>query len=211
MNELKRNAEGYSDPTAHKALMNVQKGERVMGFYRGEIFFVTRNGNTTGSEQEVGRPAVIVSNNIGNENSRIVQVVYLTSQPKAPLPTHVPVMCKVPSIALCEQITTVYQDRLSDYIRTCTDAEMEAIDRALMVSLGIDDKANDGNEVKSLKDECNVLIKKCSDLERENQTLELTINDFRNQPASASDMVKIETERDLYKNLYEQLFDRVIG
>lgn len=35
-----------------------------------------------GSEQHADRPAVVVSNNKNNENSNVVEVVYMTTQPK---------------------------------------------------------------------------------------------------------------------------------
>lgn len=112
-------------------------------FYRGEIFYVFR-GTSLGSEQQAGRPAVIVSNNTGNTYSDIVEVVYLTTQPKNDLPTHVTIRsANKTSTALCEQISTVDISRIGDYINTCTAQEMEAIDRALMISLGLDEVKSD--------------------------------------------------------------------
>ncbi len=110
-----------------------------MEFYRGDIFYISR-GDTfaVGSEQESGRPGIIVSNNIANEHSPCVEVVYLTSQAKKALPTHVSVQCKVLSTALCEGVYTVSKDRLGDFIRSANDEEMERIDKALLVSLGLD-------------------------------------------------------------------------
>lgn len=103
---------------------------------RGEIYYV-RKGASTGSEQSGSRPAVIVGNDIGNERSPVVLVVYLTTRSKPQMPTHAQIECKESSIALCEQIFPVDKSRLGDYIRTATDAEMQEIDKALAVSLGI--------------------------------------------------------------------------
>lgn len=62
-----------------------------MEIYRGDIFFVKRNDNNRqkNSEQYDERPAIVVSNNKCNEFSPVVEVVYLTTQEKKPLPTHV--------------------------------------------------------------------------------------------------------------------------
>ena len=109
-----------------------------MDILRGDIFYIRKGGTTEGNEQDAGRPAIIVSNDIGNQHANIVEVVYLTTQEKKPLPTHVDIICKVPSVALCEQVCTVSKDRLGDLIRTCTVGEMKEIDKALMCSLGID-------------------------------------------------------------------------
>ena len=88
----KLNAERYSDPTAYCAMKNIEREERrkrPMSFKRGEIYYVESGFSTTVSEQRPGRPAVIVSNDKNNAHSTTVEVVYLTTQPKADLPTHV--------------------------------------------------------------------------------------------------------------------------
>lgn len=108
-----------------------------MEVYRGDIFYVKKAGVSIGSEQYQERPAIIVSNNTGNHFSTMVQVVYLTTKDKNPLPTHASVMCKVPSTALCEQVFSFSKERLGGFIRTCTDKEMKEIDKALMISLGL--------------------------------------------------------------------------
>lgn len=110
-------------------------------YYRGDIFYITPFYTVTGSEQRAGRPGVIVSNDANNKYSPNVEIVFLTSQEKKPLPTHVPVMCRVPSTALCENIQTVSKDRLSTFIKSCTTKELKNIDNALRVSLGISDSS----------------------------------------------------------------------
>ena len=51
-----------------------------------EIYYIQSYGNERGSEQRAGRPAIIVSNDKGNQSSSTVEVVYLTTQPKHDLP-----------------------------------------------------------------------------------------------------------------------------
>lgn len=133
-----QNSAGYADPTAYQAINNIMKEPE---YKRGDIVFVRDYRHTTGSEQDAVRPAVIVSNDKGNFFAPIVEVVFLTTQEKKPLPTHTTVMCKIPSTALCEQITTVSKERISEYIRTCTKAEMQAIDRCLKISLELTEKS----------------------------------------------------------------------
>lgn len=109
-----------------------------MDIRRGEIFYI-KKAETIGHEQEAGRPAIIVSNDIANERSGTAEVVYLTTQPKRDLVTHVIIRATGrESTALCEQITTVSGARIGEYVGTCSHAEMEAIDRALLMSLGIE-------------------------------------------------------------------------
>lgn len=118
--------------------------------YRGDIFYITQ-GSYVGSEQKSGRPGIIVSNDLANKHSPNVEVVFLTSQEKKALPTHVEVIARVPSTALCENIQTVSKERLSDFIRSCTTSEMKAIDKALLHSLGIEAPSAVGGGLKKSK------------------------------------------------------------
>lgn len=171
MDELKRNGSGYYDPTAYKAMKNYEREEGKMEVYRGDIFFVTGSGGkVTGSEIKQDRPAVVVSNDMANKYSPVVEVVFLTSIDKAKhLPTHVDIICQIPSIALCEQVNSVSKSRLVTFIRSCTDKEMKSIDKALMVSLGLDEeikpKGNLDGAVKALNEEINGLhmMLKCAE------------------------------------------------
>lgn len=104
---------------------------------RGEIYYISRGGYNTGSEQQADRPGVIVSN---DKNSQTLEVVYLTTQPKNELPTH----CTIRSTGrvstvLCEQIHTVAVERIGKYIGVCTAQEMQNIDIGLMISIGLGD------------------------------------------------------------------------
>lgn len=113
---------------------------------RGEIYYISRGGYNTGSEQQADRPGVIVSNDKNNKNSQTLEVVYLTTQPKNELPTH----CTIRSTGrvstvLCEQIHTVAVERIGKYIGVCTAQEMQNIDIGLMISIGLGD-AGGGDE-----------------------------------------------------------------
>ena len=104
---------------------------------RGEMFYISRGGASyNGSEQHADRPAVVVSNNKNNENSNVVEVVYMTTQPKTDLPTHVTVRSTGRlSTVLCEQVSSVSTDRVNNYIGQVSEQEMKNIDIALMISL----------------------------------------------------------------------------
>lgn len=116
---------------------------------RGEIYYVepSKQYQETGSEQRTNRPAIIVSNDLNNENAQTVEVVYLTTQPKKELPTHVQINCNGRiSTVLCEQISTVAVERLQNYMGTCTDDEMCKINNAIIISLGINETENNQSE-----------------------------------------------------------------
>jgi mRNA interferase MazF len=182
-----------------------------MEVYKGDIFFVDKYSKEIGcgSEQSTGRPAIVVSNDMCNKYSNTIEVVYLTSQEKKPLPTHVEVICQVPSTALCEQICSVSKDRLSSFVRTCTDAEMKKIDEALMISLGID--CNDCTKGLPADDgEKDAQIKQLKyDLKIQTEANEILKGELYSKPDA--DSVKLTTERDLYKKLYEQLLEKMMA
>jgi mRNA interferase MazF len=104
---------------------------------RGEIYYIEKH-DAYGSEIKKARPGVIVSNDMLNHTSGVVEVIFLTTQPKKDLPTHVYINstgCE--ATALCEQINTIDIRRVGSYCGTCTEDEMLAIDRALCASLDL--------------------------------------------------------------------------
>lgn len=125
-----------------------------MNIYRGDIYYI-ENSKYFSVEYQSGtgaRPAIIVSNDLCNQNSDECTVVYLTRTDDAPhIPTHVPVICKVPSIAKCETVCRINQNRIGEFIRALTKAEMEAIDKALMIQLGIEMPAAPEADAKAME------------------------------------------------------------
>lgn len=107
---------------------------------RGDIVYVhNEEGNSIGSEWQKDRPAIIVSNNLCNRHSPVVEVVYTTTaRRKRLLPTHV-IVSSTPSksVVLCEAIYSVDKSRISNMIGRCTASEMGRINHALEVSLGL--------------------------------------------------------------------------
>lgn len=179
--------------------------------FRGDIFYVQK-GFCTGSEQEAGRPAIIVSNDTGNRYSTCVEVVYLTTQEKTPMPTHVSLVCKVQSTALCEQVFTVAKERLSDFVRRCTDEEMQKIDKALMISLGIPMKNDEriGELETALQNAGHALTAARAQvdlLQAENAALEEKQDASKGQEP----LIVLMTERELYKALYESMLEKLIA
>ena len=197
-----------------------------MEVYRGDIFYVKSNRKDTVKETK-GSPAVVVSNNKGNENSNFVEIVYLTADERNLIPTHVNAMCKVPSVALCERISNVSKDRLEEYIRSCTDDEMRRIDEALMLSLGVE--VSGGNTTEEAEETINALklelveTKKIGEeLKRKlkeevdkREAMKKEVDDYRKKSMDVSDIVdsriKAIAERDVYKELYMKLLERAIS
>ena len=177
---------------------------------RGEMFYISRGGvSYNGSEQHSDRPAVVVSNDKNNENSNVVEVVYMTTQPKTDLPTHVTVRSTGrPSTVLCEQVYSVSTERIGTYIGECSDKEMENIDIALMISLQLDGNMKTSKKYNEQQEEIDLYRKKIQAMqealkEKENEKPEIT--------ASSEETIRLQTERDTYKTMYEQLLNRLVN
>ena len=105
---------------------------------RGEIYYVLPAGMTSGHEIRSGRPAVIVSNDILNSTSDVVEICFLTTQPKRPMPTHVVTKASgLPSTIIAEQINAVSTSRVGEFIGVLSDEDLMHLDKALCASLGI--------------------------------------------------------------------------
>lgn len=112
-------------------------GQKVL---RGQIWWVNTNKDIIGNVQSMNRPHLIVSNNIGNKNANIVTVVPCTSESKREFPMHV--NCDIngiQNIILCEQIRTINTNELISYIFTLDESTMKKVDKALKITLGIEE------------------------------------------------------------------------
>lgn len=172
-------------------------------FKRGNIYFIQSSYTEQGVEQKGDRPAVIVSNNKGNEHSECVEIVYMTTQPKGDLPTHVLIRSALkPSTLLCEQIITVSKDRVGTWIGTLTEQEIQQMDTALAISIGLDFAAP-------------IMLREPTKEEVEQRAKEMLKHMAPPEPSrsekSDTDFVKIQTERDLYKKFSEDLMQVLKG
>lgn len=141
--------------------------------HRGDVFWIADTQTEVGSEYTKTRPAVIVSNEANNRYSANLEIVWLTTANKKPLPTHV-TLYSAPrvSVALCECVTTISKERLLEYYCTLTSEEMAHIDRAIRISLGLpetaekpektaaSEKTPDGLQLSNLRSDYQLLLKK---------------------------------------------------
>lgn len=110
---------------------------------RGDIFYADLSP-VIGSEQGGVRPVLIIQNDVGNKYSPTVICAAITSQiNKAKLPTHIEIESVKStlikdSVILLEQIRTIDKKRLREKICRIEDSMMKKINRAIMVSLGLD-------------------------------------------------------------------------
>ena len=161
---------------------------------RGEIYYI-ESYYTTGSEQRAGRPAIIVSNEKNNANSATVEVVYLTTQPKHDLPTHVTVRgTGKDSIALCEQITSISTDRLGEYCGECSKQELAALETAMMISLDLSVSVGQTKEVEVIKE-----VEK-----------EVPVSDGEEVKELQRKLAVAEGQTDIMRKMYNELLKKVM-
>ena len=110
---------------------------------RGHLYYADLSP-VVGSEQGGIRPVLIVQNDIGNKYSPTVIVAAITSQiNKAKLPTHIELSASKyslvkDSVILLEQIRTIDKSRLKEKVCHLDKEVLKKIDKALLVSLALD-------------------------------------------------------------------------
>lgn len=195
--------------------------------HRGDIFYFDK-GYTVGVEQQGGRPGIIVSNDACNNSSEFLLVCYLTTQPKTDLPTHVTVQCEQSSTCLCEQIHTLSKEKMQNYYRSATPEEMAEIDKALIVTLGIDvnnilpEDYNDllekvrklEDEIKEKDEQITLLEKTVENKDNENKELKERIKELVEKSSgftsveNTPEYIRVCAERDVYIKLYNDLLNK---
>ena len=203
--------------------------------YRGQIYYIHPQ-EVVGGEQEGGRPAVIVSNDVCNEHSRVVEVVFLTTKEKPPLPTHVKInSTNCSSTALCEQIESIEKSRIGRYINQVTDAEMLRLEKAMILSLQIStnlrgtkaleewrkmlEESMQDEEAEKKKEEEQRRQEEMQEKKEEEITVpkttdcsEVTQDMMRNTEIDIESnpaYIRVVAERDIYKDLYKELLETV--
>ena len=195
-----------------KPLKTQRREQKKQWKYIEETYSTSKKIN-----QDTGRPAVIVSNNDINGSQNMVEVAYLVEKPNESLPTHAKVRCHLPSTALCEQVVSVSKDRIDGFIRTCTDEEIEKINKGLSISLGITESddtmaeklkelTDSLSEAQRINDELRNRIKEETDKQQE---LENQLSQIETE--NTDETIKAAAERDIYKDLYMKLTEKLIG
>ncbi|NGX26953.1 MAG: hypothetical protein K940chlam6_00880, partial [Chlamydiae bacterium] len=104
---------------------------------RGDIYWVNLDP-TIGGETKKTRPALVVSNDIGNENSKIVIVAPITSKVKNVYPFEVRVSVNgKPGKVMLNQCRAVDKARLTSKINSVDQRTMKSAEDAIKIVFGI--------------------------------------------------------------------------
>ena len=148
--------------------------------YRGQLFWYNFESKEGSSIQGGGaRPCIVLSNNMACKHSPVIFVSPITSKfTKSKLPTHVVIGREsgLPkdSVALLEQIITIDKCKLGDYIGEVPIDKIYEIDRALIISGGIDIQKQQITNVID-RERINDLISSIKDTE---EMIQIVNNDY---------------------------------
>ena len=110
-------------------------------YRRGDIYYADLNP-VCGLEQGGKRPVLVIQNDMGNAHAPTLIVATITTKPdKRKFPIHYLVRDNaafdVPSTIMLEQLRTIDKSRVLGYLGKIAPREMVNIDRALMLSLSL--------------------------------------------------------------------------
>ena len=185
--ELLRNGSGYVDWTAYKAMQNVMEGENKVEFNRGEIFEYET------AKYEI-KKALIVSADF-RANGRYLSIIVLSEEVKGE--NMVPIVCEGMMYADCGMVSFASNDRLGNFIKKATDAEMTQIDDGIIRCLGI--------EPKVVEKVVEVPASPVATL------VEMSADSFHSDIEAAEELAAAKAEANVYKNLYDSLLARMLG
>ncbi len=104
---------------------------------RGEVYWVSLDPSV-GSETKKTRPALIVSNDIGNEQSPVVIIAPITSKIKYFSPFNVKTVLKGrPGKIMLNQCRAVDKSRLKEKLGEIAPEQMSEVDEAIKVVFAI--------------------------------------------------------------------------
>lgn len=203
---------------------------RDIDIRRGDIYWIKGDGLQTGSEIHDDRLGIVVSSDHGNRTSNNVTVVYMTTQEKKSMVVHADVMGTKPATALCEQVYTVSKDRLERYMRTCSEAEMQQVEHALMYSLGLVDTMQPADTDKRIKElaalleaeqatsgaylrqieEAEGIIAELQNKPTAKNAIPVSCEEFAHLCEKDDERIELKGKADAYKSICEMLIDRIM-
>lgn len=191
MDDLKRNGSGYYDPTAYKAMKNLENGGACT-MKRGEIWEVGFGKET--------RLMVVVSVQEKFCNTLVLNDERICEQDIAIKATAM----KFTNPAM---MSYAYKDRFNRFIRMMRDDELEELLAKVSekLALPVDTEldvfeetilAEKNAEIEALKDHIKVLVEQ---------------NEEVHHSITERTVIELTVERDLYKAQYEKMLERLIG
>lgn len=201
MDELRRNGSGYYDPTAYKALKNIEREEQEMEVRKGEVWQV-EIGNSVRTVVVLavhGSYSTVLTFSDEQRERRTVQLNAQGMKYTEP-----------------GMVSYKFHDAFDKFIRLTTDEEFADIMNQVAGALEIEKNTPLEDipfgiaESKVQRLQMELAEAKAKNLELVNYNTNLLSENVDLQ-AKEKNRIKLETERDLYKSQYESLLERVIA
>lgn len=130
---------------------------------RGEVYWVSVD-DSIGSEQQTGRPALVIGTRGASEMHDSYIVAYMTSRGYGSPYTPAVFVNGMKSRVICNQLRTLDRSRFTKYMDTLTNEEMSRVSGALACAIGVkapsktvveelEPKNNDNEELVNLRTE----------------------------------------------------------
>ena len=197
--ELWLNGSGYADPTAYQAM----KGVLDMEIKAGQIW------STVAGRLE-SRDVLILA-----KNGDVLTVLQVTHEDNQHADTHI--ICGEDDLYSCSKMLQYcFVSKLEECLYTLSEEQYKYVMDKVSSSLGIEfDDSEElecarevikvkNEQIENLRNEVVDLTADCKKLSNELQDVIMNDN-------PSEDMVRLETERDLYKSLYEQTLERLLA
>ena len=165
--------------------------ERVKELRRGDVYYIT-SGSDEYCGMKMGRPAVVVSSDMGLEkNKATVMVIFCTTNLERFGSHYVKLTSTARvSLAKCNEIFTVERANVGDYMCTLNEFEMKKIDEQISWCLGLSLGYNEPEDEEEIEYEDEIEPAEAEDYEDEN--------------------VALRVENSLYKKLYEKAMEQLV-
>ena len=125
----------------------------------------------------------------------------------------------IPSIALCEQITTVSKKRIGQYINSVTQNELQEIDRAMLLSLDINSNIKGSKVLEAWGKMLDEMLEEGDEYRLSKKVMEedIPVPKVPNTPMVPFSVniemdpkyIQVCTQRDVYKELYMNLVKEI--
>ena len=188
---LDRNASGYYDPTAFRALKNLEKEERMSYVGKHEIWDVTLPGDKKGT---------VITLNVQNECATVLRMKKSAPEKNGPL-FYVDKM-----VADAGKPSYIYTSEFIVFKRKLSGEEAAELGRVLAEAFGFA-PANGLEDLIELREDLGLL-------KEEKDALQNVCDDLREQLAElepkAEESTRLSIQLDVYRGLYADLLEKVM-
>ena len=194
--QVNRNGSGAIDPTAYEAIKNIENEGKTMEFIelnKGTVWNVETEGGAK------VRQAVIVSADF-RARDRYVNAIFLNPEERGRI--IVPVELETTMYVDCAKISLLTSDRIISYVGELSESEMSDVDMGMLEALSLM-KNEDIDRLEKVAGEAKSEAERSEKIKEEKPAAMLDETQIK--------YMRLEAERDMYKEQFEKLLEKMIG